>query len=119
MIASTSFGMGVDCSDIRQVIHWGPPEDLDSYLQESGRAGRDGLGATACLLYGYAGKYVTEGMRNYGLNTSVCRRQVLYDKFLFCDAFVPIEKNVHVVIYAQLFVNVKNVINYEQLNEIK
>lgn len=33
VVASTSFGMGVDCADIRKVIHWGPPEDLDTYAR--------------------------------------------------------------------------------------
>ena len=35
VIASTSFGMGVDCPNIRIIIHWGPPENLDTYMQET------------------------------------------------------------------------------------
>ena len=42
VIATIVFGMGLDCENIREVIHWGPSSDIESYVQESGRAGRDG-----------------------------------------------------------------------------
>ena len=70
---------------IVQVIHWGPPEDLDMCLQETGRAGRDGQNSSACLVYGHPGRYVTESMRLYGQNSTVCRREIMYKKFLFFD----------------------------------
>ena len=47
VIATTAFGMGIDCADIRRVVHWGPSAEIDEYVQEAGRAGRDGLPATA------------------------------------------------------------------------
>ena len=42
--------MGVNCPDVREVVHLGPPKDIESYIQETGRAGRDGLPSKAVLL---------------------------------------------------------------------
>ena len=46
-----AFGMGLDCPEVRQIIHWGPPSDIESDIQEAGRAGRDGRQAAAVLYY--------------------------------------------------------------------
>ncbi len=43
--------MGIDCPDIRRIIHWGPAPDYESYLQETGRGGRDGRQSFAVLYY--------------------------------------------------------------------
>ena len=51
VIVMVAFGIGVNCSGVRQVIHWGPTEDIENYVQEIGRAGRDGQPACALLCY--------------------------------------------------------------------
>ena len=55
VIATVAFGMGLDCLNIQRVYHWGPPEDVELYLQETGRAGRDGRPARAVLYHGGKG----------------------------------------------------------------
>ena len=43
IIATSAFGMGIDCPDVRQIIHWSVPEDTETYIQESGRDGKPAI----------------------------------------------------------------------------
>ncbi|MDR2096126.1 MAG: RecQ family ATP-dependent DNA helicase [Treponema sp.] len=89
LVATCAFGMGVDKADIRTVIHRDCPPSVEAYLQESGRAGRDGLQSTAILLWGpddeaalrrtktQAERIRLEELLGYAQNTVNCRREAL------------------------------------------
>lgn len=84
VIATIAFGMGIDCPNVRRVIHWGPSDDVEQYLQETGRAGRDQSPALAILYQGVQGvviKEIAEDMKEYCSNKDQCRRVMLLKHF--------------------------------------
>ena len=83
VIATSAFSMGVDCPDIRNIVHFGPLSSVIQYIQESGRVGRNGDSAVALLLCGNPGKNSKSCMKMYCTNSTECRRNILFKDFLF------------------------------------
>jgi ATP-dependent DNA helicase RecQ len=91
LIATCAYGMGVDKADIRTVVHRDCPPSVEAYLQESGRAGRDGKPSAAVLLWGPPStdemqirrakterdKQRITALLQYGRDTDHCRREAL------------------------------------------
>lgn len=90
VIATIAFGMGLDCPCVREVIHWGLPDDVDSYVQHTGRAGRDRKLSAATLYYAHSDKkHSSRKMITYGQNMECCRRQLLFEDFEDCTLRTP------------------------------
>lgn len=75
MVATNAFGLGIDKPDIRMVIHAGLPLSMDGYVQEIGRAGRDGKKARCVLIYA-----ASDFARNERLLKQSGKRKAVYRK---------------------------------------
>lgn len=84
-ICSIAFGMGINIKEAYLDLHLGPSGDLDDYLQETRRIGRDSTQISYAVLLKYKGctasKNITKDMKTYVKNTTFCRRKMLLKHF--------------------------------------
>ena len=70
--ATIAFGMGLDCHNVRQILHWGPASNIESFVQETGCAGRDRYVSYSALFFKLADKqFCNSAMLTYCENKSV------------------------------------------------
>lgn len=129
IVATIAFGMGINKSNVRYVVHYDLPKTIENYYQETGRAGRDGVNSHCLLFYSYADRFKHEkfiadvsnekerAQLTFKLNQMIdfaakprCRRKQLLTYFddenteiecSFCDVCKNPPKEVNITILAQ------------------
>ena len=82
VIATSAFGMGVNCKGIRKVINFGAPDDVEDYIQQTGRVGRDGLPSEAILLLSPDNmRHAGDKLKDYCKLTKTCRKDYLFSDY--------------------------------------
>jgi ATP-dependent DNA helicase RecQ len=87
VVATIAFGMGIDKPDVRYVIHYDVPKSIESYYQETGRGGRDGLEGNCILFYDYSDIVKLEKfMKDKPVSERDAGRALLLEMAAFCES---------------------------------
>jgi len=82
VICTAAFGMGINCVDFNRIIHFGPTDDVETYIQQTGRTGRNGKLSLCWLFIGKDQiRFCDKNMKIYCENTTTCRRDSLFSGF--------------------------------------